>query len=290
MGFRRFCLNGEWPRHSCLGSHGLINASRGALVPVPSGNNKPNRTRAGWSVGERLMSDSSATSENAQLRRQYDEIAALAGGLAHEIRNPLSTIQLNLELLFEDLDQQEHPAAHRLSRKLRTIQGECGHLEEILDAFLQFARAGQLSLEETDLGELIRAFLEFHKAEAQDGKIEVRAHLDADLPRVAVDRTLIRQVLSNLVRNAQQAMPQGGTIDVQAYPRGGDVVLEIIDTGPGIAPAALGRIFEAFYSTKSAGSGLGLPTVRKIVQAHGGTIHCDSAPGKGTRFTITLPV
>lgn len=237
------------------------------------------------------MPESSVPDNADRLQRQYDEIAALAGGLAHEIRNPLSTIRLNLELLFEDLqEQQEHPASHRLTRKLRTIQGECGHLEEVLDAFLQFARAGELTLETVDISDVIRQFLEFYQPEAREAKIELRPHLANDLPRVQVDKTLIKQVVANLVRNAQQAMPQGGAIDVQAYQREQSLVLEIIDTGPGISPTALPRIFDAFYSTRSGGSGLGLPTVRKIVEAHGGTIQCDSEQGKGTRFTVKLPV
>jgi signal transduction histidine kinase len=236
------------------------------------------------------MSQSPVPSSDPQLlQRQYDEIAALAGGLAHEVRNPLSTIRLNLELLFEELEAIEHPGVHRMLRKLKTIQNECGRLEEILEAFLQFARAGELELEETDLAEVLRSFLEFYKPEAEQHRIDIRPHVAADLPVIKADQQLIRQVLANLVRNAQQAMPDGGLIEIQAFPLDGEVVLEMIDTGVGIPPAAAGKIFDAFFSTKAAGSGLGLPTVRKIMEAHGGTIHCESEPGKGTRFTLRFP-
>lgn len=235
------------------------------------------------------MGDAGHNREPSRFEREYVEIASLAGGLAHEIRNPLSTIRMNLELLFEDVQDAKLPAGHRIERKLRTIQRECGHLEEILEAFLQFSRAGELTLEPVDLAEPVREFIDFHRPEAASQRIDVRLHLATGLPRVALDRTLFRQVLANLVRNAQQAMPEGGSLELQAYSRGDDVILEVIDSGCGITPAARERIFDAFFSTKPGGSGLGLPTVRKIVEAHRGTIRCDSEPGRGTRFTITLP-
>lgn len=229
------------------------------------------------------------TDERDRLQQQYDEIAVLAGGLAHEIRNPLSTIRMNLDLLFEDLEECDHPAAHRMLRKLKTIQGECGHLEEILEAFLQFTRAGELQLETTDLSEVIRAFLDFYQPQAARHGIEVRPHFPADLPSVQIDRRLIRQVLANLIQNAQQAMPDGGLLELQTHARDGRVVLDIIDTGCGMSDAAREKMFQVFFSTKPTGSGLGLPTVRKIVEAHHGTITCESALGRGTKFTLSFP-
>lgn len=232
----------------------------------------------------------SAWTDRDRLERQYNEIAALAGGLAHEIRNPLSTISLNLELLFEDLETLQDPSTQRMLRKLSTIQKECEHLDEILEAFLQFTRAGELSLESCNIAELIRHFLEFYKPEAEQHQIDIRPHLAADLPLLQLDIRMMRQVLSNLVRNAQQAMPQGGLIEIQTFRRGDRAVLEIIDTGCGIPRAAAGKMFNVFFSTKPAGNGLGLPTVRKIVETHGGTIDCESEPGRGTKMTLTFPI
>ncbi len=236
------------------------------------------------------MPDFQPTHREQQLKQQYDEIASLAGGLAHEIRNPLSTIRMNLELLFEDIDESEDPHTHRLVRKLKTIQSECGHLEDILEAFLQFARAGELNLELVDLGEIVRNFLDFYQAEADQKQIEVRPHLPSDLPPVKLDRRLIRQALVNLVQNAQQAMPDGGLLELQASFKDEHVVLDIIDTGSGMSPAALDKMFQVFFSTKPTGSGLGLPTVRKIIEAHHGTITCESEPGRGTKFTLNFPI
>jgi two-component system sensor histidine kinase HydH len=224
-----------------------------------------------------------------RLRKQYTEIATLAGGLAHEIRNPLSTIRMNLELLSEEVQESDDPKTRRIQTKLDRIRRECAHLEEILTAFLQFARAGELVLEEADLGDLVAEFIDVYRPEAARCRIDVSPHLAPGLPRVRMDRSLMRQVLMNLALNAQQAMPDGGLLELQTHAAEGAVVLEIIDTGRGIDPRVRDKLFEVFVSTKPGGSGLGLPTVRKIIAAHGGTITCDSEPGKGTRFVITLP-
>lgn len=228
--------------------------------------------------------------ERQRLLQQYAEIASLAGGLAHEIRNPLSTIGLNLELMAEDLADGETPRDHRLLQKVRLVQRQCRQLEEILGAFLQFARVGELELVETDLNDLVRDFLAFYRPQAAERRIDVSPHLEADLPPVPLDSSLVRQVLLNLALNAQQAMPDGGLLEVQTYHRGDRVYLELIDNGCGMDEAVRSRMFQAFFSTRPGGSGLGLPTVRKIVEAHGGSITCDSEPSRGTRFTVSFPL
>lgn len=230
-----------------------------------------------------------SSQERERLLAQYAEIATLAGALAHEIKNPLSTIGLNLELLVEDLGEVETPRDKRMLRKVQTVQKECEHLLEILEDFLKFARVGELSLEVADLNDVIREFIEFFRPLAAEHGVEISPHLSPELPAVKLDRSLFRQVLQNLALNAQQAMPGGGLLELQTHVRDGLVQLDLIDTGCGMSPAVLAKMFDVFYSTKPTGSGLGLPTVQKIVQAHGGQIAVDSAPGRGTRFTISLP-
>ncbi|HUG91948.1 MAG TPA: ATP-binding protein [Planctomycetaceae bacterium] len=230
-----------------------------------------------------------ADDERERLEARYAEIATLAGGLAHEIRNPLSTIGMNLELMAEDLAEPETPCGRRLLSKVQLVQRECQHLEDILNAFLQFARAGELDLVETDLNDLVEEFIRFYRPQADEHGIEISPHLESDLPAVWVDRSLVRQVLMNLALNAQQAMPDGGLLELQTYGRGGQVHLEFIDNGTGMDEQTRRKAFQAFFSTRSGGSGLGLPTVRKIVEAHRGTITCDSEPGRGTRLVISLP-
>lgn len=228
--------------------------------------------------------------ERRRLMAQYAEIATLAGGLAHEIKNPLSTISMNLELLIEDLQDSPAPHDRRMLTKIQTVQRECRHLEEILNAFLQFARAGELELDERDLNDLVREFIDFYQPQAKEQGIEISPHLGSNLPPVRLDRSLMRQVLMNLALNAQQAMTDEGLLELQTYLRDDRVYLEFIDNGAGLDDHAKSKMFQVFFSTKPGGSGLGLPTVRKIVEAHNGTISCESELGRGTRFTISLPV
>ncbi|RLS76262.1 MAG: GHKL domain-containing protein [Planctomycetota bacterium] len=230
-----------------------------------------------------------AQQEHKRLQAENTELATLAGGLAHEIRNPLSTIGMNLELLAEELESDDSQRARRMLRRIGNLQGECRNLEEILNAFLQFARAGELHLSDGNLNTIVSDYVDFLEPQANSMEVELRPHLDSDLPVVMLDKSLMRQALVNLCRNAIEAMPEGGSIDLLTRTRGDDVVLEIIDTGKGMDEKTRGQMFQAFFSTRSGGSGLGLPTVRRIVEAHHGRISCESEVGKGTRFTITLP-
>ncbi len=228
-------------------------------------------------------------SERQQLLRQYAEIATLAGGLAHEIKNPLGTITMNLELIEEDLQEGESVRDKRILRQIRNIQLQCQNLVVILDDFLKFARAGQLETEVSDLNKEVSEFCAFLEAEASGKGVSISPHLDSGIPPVKLDRTLFRQVLVNLGLNAIQAMPQGGMLELLTSKQGDRVVLELIDSGKGMDEKTQERIFEVFFSTRPGGSGLGLPTVRKIVEAHQGDIAVQSEPAKGTRFRISLP-
>lgn len=250
--------------------------------PLPSNGHVANGDAA-------ALAASTGREESDRFRRQYNEIATLAGGLAHEIRNPLSTIQMNLGLLSEDLQLGDDPQQQRIGRKLETIRTECTKLQDLLNAFLQFARAGEPDAQERDLSRLVAEFIDFYQPEARTHRIEVSPHLSASLPPVKIDANLLRLVLLNLARNAQQAMPGGGQLEIQTLSRDGKVVLQVIDNGAGMPEAVRRRLFDVFFSTKPNGSGLGLPTVRKIVEAHGGTIEVESEVGRGTRFTLSFP-
>lgn len=234
-------------------------------------------------------SDPSPDQVNQKLVDQYTEIARLAGGLAHEIKNPLSTIRLNMELLAEDLDAPETPRERRTVAKVRVVQRECQRLEELLDDFLNFAKVRRLKLEPTDLNAQVKQILRFFDPQAKAAGIEVIDFLATDLPTVLLDRESFHGALLNLVLNAEQAMPDGGQLMVRTSASGDQVALDLIDTGCGIDEATKQHIFEAFYSTKPGGSGLGLPTARKIVEAHGGQIAVQSDLEHGTKFTIKLP-
>lgn len=227
---------------------------------------------------------------NQHLRDRYTEIARLAGGLAHEIKNPLSTIRLNMELLAEEFADSDNPRDKRALKKIAVVERECQRLQDLLEDFLNFAKVRPLRLRVVDLNDEVERALEFFRPQAVDSKIEVIAYFDPNIPHVRLDCELFQGALLNLLINAAQAMPGGGQLITRTTSVGDRVVLDLIDTGCGMDEKTRAHIFEAFYSTKPGGSGLGLPTTRKIVETHGGAISVESAPGKGTKFTISLPV
>lgn len=224
-------------------------------------------------------------------REQYTEIAVLAGGLAHEIKNPLSTIRLNLQLLAEDLADSTTIRDQRALQKIRTVERECQRMQDILEDFLRFSRVGIEDLRTTscDLNAVVQEMMDFVAPQAADLGIELVPYFHSNLPHVQLDCELFKQALLNLLLNAQNAMPAGGQIVLQTQPVNDSVQLDVIDSGVGIAPEAVSEIFRPFFSTRKDGSGLGLPTTRKIIEAHKGTITVQSEVGKGTRFTLTLP-
>jgi signal transduction histidine kinase len=237
------------------------------------------------------MPDSPASPDVQQkLRDQVTEIARLAGGLAHEIKNPLSTIRLNMDLLAEDFRESDSPRDRRTMRRIELVERECQRLGDLLDDFLKFAGVRRLRLEPSDLNAQVTRVLDFFRPKAQESRIEVVDYLSSDLPTVLLDREAFHGVLLNLVLNAQQAMPDGGQLVVRTYHAPHGVALDLIDTGCGMDEATRLRAFDAFFSTKRDGTGLGLPTARRIIEAHGGEISLQSEAGRGSRFTISLPV
>ena len=225
-----------------------------------------------------------------KLVRQYTEIAQLSGALAHEIKNPLSTIRLNMELLAEDFCDAQSPSERRALKKIEVMQRECQRLQDLLDDFLNFAKIRRLKLEPTDLNGVIERTLDFYAPQAAEANIEIIRYLDPELPGVMLDEETFKGALLNLIINAQQAMHDGGQLCVRTFPHGNSAAMQLIDTGCGFDEKTGAQIFDAFFSTKSGGSGLGLPTTAKIIEAHDGRISVQSAVGLGTQFTIELPV
>jgi signal transduction histidine kinase len=226
---------------------------------------------------------------NLRLRAQYAEIAQLAGGLAHEIRNPLSTMCLNLDLLAEEFPNAETPRDRRVVLKIERLRRESQRLQNILEEFLRFARIQELRLEPADLNAIVDEMRDFCEPQAVTQGIVLRTLYAPDLPGVRLDVDLFKQALLNLILNAEHAMPEGGELILQTRREGSWSVLDVIDTGVGMSEEVRLHVFDAFYSTRPGGSGLGLPTTRKIVEAHAGTIEVQSALGKGSQFTIRLP-
>ncbi len=222
-----------------------------------------------------------------RLRAEYSELAQLAGSLAHEIKNPLSVIRMNMDLLSEDL--QDAGVEPRALNRVEVVHRQCGRLENLLNDFLRFARLRDLELKPGDLNLQIEAVLDLYEPQAESTGVEIRRYLEDGLPHVLLEGETLQAALVNLVKNALEAMPAGGQLIARTRMIRNGVALDLIDTGEGIPDKAARNMFDAFYSTKPGGSGLGLPTARKIIEAHGGGISVKSETGVGTQFTLEFP-
>ena len=216
------------------------------------------------------------------------EFAALAGGFVHELKNTLNTVSLNLQLLAEDFAEADSPRDRKAKARVERLSGECRRLVELANDFLRFARSGSVERTPTHLGDLVSRLVDFLAPTALAKGVEI-AWYPAELPPVPLDADLFEKVLFNLLLNAEEAMPDGGRLTVQARVEGAWVVLEVIDTGHGMPPGVLARAFEPFRTTKPGGTGLGLATAKRVVAAHGGAIEVESAVGRGTKFAVRLP-
>ena len=224
------------------------------------------------------------------LRSQYEELAELAGSLAHEIKNPLSIIHMNIDLLSEDLQEMDSRVSRRLLDRVDMVRQQCDRMEALLRDFLRYARLRDIDLIPGSLNEQVDTVLRAYQAQADVNGIGIERYLDNDLPAILLHSDSLQSALMNLVKNALEAMGPGGELWARTYPTRGGVALDLIDSGMGVDDHTVLHMFEPFYTTKQGGSGLGLPTARKIIEAHGGRISVQSELGRGTKFTLEFPV
>lgn len=214
-------------------------------------------------------------------------IGKMAAHITHEIRNPLSSMGLNIELLEEELERGGTDSEQ--IQLVSAIKSEANRLSRIAEQYLSVARRPRPVLERESAEDLVRELLSFVRLELDKANVSSEVRADTDVPDVLVDESQLRQALLNLIRNAREAMPSGGEIKVEiARATGGGVDLTIADTGAGIPEDVRASIFDPFFTTKQRGTGLGLAVTRDIVEAHGGTIVCEPREGGGTTFRIHL--
>ncbi len=250
-------------------------------------------------VSQRFIRRARAAERRARDARRLAEIGAMTGGLAHEIKNPLSTIGLNAQLLAEAIHETPLPddQKSRLVRRIDALRREAERLRDILTEFLRFAGSVHLELHPANLNDIVDEMVEFFLPQAEAAGVRVRIELSPRPLQVDIDATHFKQALLNLLLNATQAAGNATgpkelilRTEQRKTPEGLQAVVHVIDTGPGIPEDKIDRIFEPYFTTKSGGTGLGLPTSRRLIEEHRGTIEAHSAPGKGADFVITLPV
>jgi two-component system NtrC family sensor kinase len=237
----------------------------------------------------------------AQLKQKQQELlraerlaamGRVSAQVAHEVRNPLSSIGLNVEMIQEQLGSATFAttaAAQESKELLAAVIREIDRVTEITEDYLRLARLPAPVLRREDVVPLLESVVDFAAEELARAKVTVQRAFEPGGLAVSADEGQLRQVLINLVRNAREAMGSGGVLTLAARRRGADVEITVGDTGPGMGPDVQGRLFEPFFTTKAGGTGLGLSLSRQIIEAHGGRIAVESTPGQGARFIITLP-
>ncbi|MEX0876278.1 MAG: ATP-binding protein [Phycisphaerales bacterium] len=238
--------------------------------------------------------------KRAQAAERLAEIGSMTGGLAHEIKNPLSTIGLNAQLLTEAIEDLPIESAERsrLVRRIEALGRETERLRGILEDFLEYAGELRLSIQQENINTIVEELADFFSPMADGAGVRLRVETDPGSPVARVDANHLKQALLNLMLNALHAMErhQGEARELivrvvrDADEQGQPLVrLHVIDTGPGIDEQTRAKIFHPYFTTKSGGNGLGLPTARRIIEAHHGDIDLHSELGRGSDFVITLP-
>ncbi len=242
-----------------------------------------------------------AAERRAQAAERLAEVGSMTAGLAHEIKNPLSTIGLNAQLLAEGIDEfpsTDDEVKGRLLRRLASLRREVERLRGILTDFLAYAGEMRLERKPVDLRGVIDDLCDFFMPQARQLGIMLRCDLPPTAVTADVDAGQLKQAVLNLLLNASQAMAGSASASTEIILRveaGHDpenhpvAVVHVIDTGPGIEPAVRARLFHPYFTTKNTGTGLGLATTRRIVEAHGGRVDVVTEVGKGSDFRIILP-
>jgi PAS domain S-box-containing protein len=216
-------------------------------------------------------------------------LTLLAAGVAHEIGNPLNSLNIHLQLIAREIEPLPQEDRDNLRELLDVARQEVDRLDQIIHQFLRAVRPTQPQLEPARLEELLQETLHLLRPEIENRGVLVEEEYAEDLPIVQVDRGQIKQAFFNVIKNAMEAMTNGGLLKISLSNEGRFIAASFRDNGPGIAPDQLSSIFEAYHTTKKEGSGLGLMIVQRIVREHGGQIEVDSRPNEGTTFILYLP-
>jgi signal transduction histidine kinase len=226
--------------------------------------------------------------EQARVQR-LQFLGQLASGLAHEIRNPLNGIQLNIDLLRDDLDSVDEDRREAFDRKLTRMRDEVDYLGQMVGEFLQFARPPQIVLTAVNINHLLVDLLEFQQPEFDQQHIDLLLKPAEDIYPILIDRQQFSQVIRNLLSNAREAIGENGRVVVRTIQKDEWVEVVVEDNGGGVPEEHADHIFDVFYTSKPQGTGLGLAIAARSIDEHGGRIWLENHPGRGATFHVRLP-
>lgn len=274
-----------------LGREFAIDASGGARIVSLSVSPLLSRNRiAGTLIHLEDITDK--RKKEGQLRRAESlaSLTTLAAGVAHEIKNPLGSISIHIQLIKKALRAKAGADPEAMMRHLGVVDEEIERLNKIVVDFLFAVRPMSITLMEDDPARLVSEVADLVRYEAEKGLVTLDLKIQDGLPLVMMDRKYLKQAILNLVKNALAAMPEGGRLGLSASLGDGEVIIEVTDSGVGIPDDQMAKIFEPYYTTRENGTGLGLTITFKIVKEHSGDISVRSRVGKGTTFMVTIPV
>ncbi|MBN2553876.1 MAG: PAS domain S-box protein [Spirochaetales bacterium] len=250
--------------------------------------------RQGWITGNVIHIEdvTEKRAREARLRRAESlaALTTLTAGVAHEIKNPLGSIGIHLELMKKEMNGRETIATRKVMENLLIIKEEVDRLNRIVVDFLFTVRPMNAELSYDDINRVVRELLELMKPELAEAGIALETEFMTPSPQILMDERYMKQAVLNLLKNAISAMPEGGKLRIQTLHKGNEVRLKIGDNGVGIPEENMDKIFEPYFTTKDFGSGLGLTLVYKIVKEHLGDIEINSRVGEGTTITLSFPI
>ncbi|MEO6874688.1 MAG: ATP-binding protein, partial [Opitutaceae bacterium] len=220
-------------------------------------------------------------------------VGTMAAEVAHEIRNPLGAIVLNLDLIQKEitclaLTSRHNPAEG--GELVGEMRGEVHRIQKVLEDYLKFARLAKPDRRPMAINDLLEQKLAFTCAELAPAGVVLRTEFDRTMPPIQADADQLWQATLNLIHNSLEAMPDGGELSISTQHDEGHAVLRVRDSGQGMKAEDFAKVFQPFFTTKPSGTGLGLTLVQQIIHEHGGRVECESVPGNGCTFTLFLPV
>ncbi|HET9857891.1 MAG TPA: ATP-binding protein [Chthoniobacterales bacterium] len=260
-----------------------------AASPARTSGTSASGERVGHAIILRDITESRRTEQQTIESERLNALTLLAAGVAHEIGNPLNSLNIHLQLIEREARKLNGAKRAELQESVEVARAEINRLDSIISQFLRAIRPTRPQLRPENINSIVEEAVRFLALEIKDRDIVVEQELRSDLPLLEIDRDQMKQAFYNVIKNSFEAMKSRGILRIRTDVDESHVIVRFTDTGGGISAENLSRVFEPYFTTKTSGTGLGLLIVRRIVREHGGEMSIESSEGKGLTLTIRLP-